>query len=70
MHPTDLDRLGVRSGERVNVTSTRTTVVLAVAADPGVPRGTVSVPLNQPDFAAGALIDASAVVTDVRVETR
>lgn len=70
MNPTDLERLGVADGDRVNVTSTRTTLVLPVAADEGVPRGIATMPYNQPDLAAGALIDGSAMVTDVRVETR
>jgi len=70
MNPTDIERLGVAEGDRVNVTSTRTTLVLAVVADEGVPRGTASVPFNQPGTATGALIDAASPVTDVRVETR
>ncbi|MDG2111427.1 MAG: NADH-quinone oxidoreductase subunit NuoG [Actinomycetota bacterium] len=70
MNPTDLERLGVAEGDRVNVTSTRTTVVLQVLGDEGVPRGVVTMPYNQPNLAAGALIDSSTMVTDVRVETR
>lgn len=70
MNATDLERLGVGDGDRVNVTSTRTTVVMEVAADDSVPRGTASVPFQHPDLDVGALIDATSLVTDVRVETR
>jgi hypothetical protein len=34
-----------------------------------VPRGAAVIVVNQPDVSATDLIDATAVVTDVRVET-
>jgi anaerobic selenocysteine-containing dehydrogenase len=68
-NPYDLDRLGVTTGDRVRVTSSRTSLTLQVAADPGVPRGSVALPFNLPGEGAGDLIDGSQPVTDLRVET-
>jgi NADH-quinone oxidoreductase subunit G len=68
-NPYDLDRLGVTTGGQVRVTSSRASMVLTVCADAGVPRGSASITFNQPGEGAADLIDATAPVTDVRVET-
>jgi NADH-quinone oxidoreductase subunit G len=75
-NPYDLDRLGVTTGGQVRLRSPRADLVVEVSADPGVPRGTVAVPFNVPAAgdtgaanAVAALIDAGAVVNDVRVES-
>ena len=69
VNPADLDRLGLTSGARVRVTSSRTSLVLVAEADLGVPRGTAALSFNQPGQGAADLIDATSAVTDVRVET-
>ncbi|HEX4906738.1 MAG TPA: molybdopterin dinucleotide binding domain-containing protein, partial [Acidimicrobiales bacterium] len=69
VNPTDLERLGVRSGGDVRVTGSRTTLTMPVVADTGVPRGTARLVWNQPGDGASELIDSSSAVTDVRVET-
>ena len=70
-NPSDLDRLGMGQGGRVRVRSNRASFVVDALPDPGVPRGSLSLPFNAADDGAGAgeLIDATAAVTDVRVET-
>jgi NADH-quinone oxidoreductase subunit G len=69
LHPYDFDRLGVAEGDTVAVTSARATLHLPVRRDARIARGVAWVPFNQPDAAASALIDATAPVTDVRVES-
>jgi NADH-quinone oxidoreductase subunit G len=68
-NPYDLDRLGVGTGDRVRVTSSHTSLTLEVAADAGVPRGSVALPFNLPGEGAADLIDGTQPVTDLRVET-
>ncbi len=73
-NPSDLARLGIAPGERVRVTSPRGQVTLSAEGDAGVPKGVLVVDFNlaEPDGApnaAAALIDASGVVNDVRLET-
>ncbi|HEX2043307.1 MAG TPA: NADH-quinone oxidoreductase subunit NuoG [Acidimicrobiales bacterium] len=68
-NPYDLSRLGIRPGDLVRVASARAALVLEAAADAGVPRGSASVEFNQPGEGAAELIDATQLVTDVRVET-
>jgi predicted molibdopterin-dependent oxidoreductase YjgC len=73
-NPSEFARLGVESGERVRISSAQGKVVLEAAADDGVPKGVLVVEFNLPEpggaaNAAGALIDATAVVNDVRLET-
>ena len=70
-NPSDLDRLGMGNGGRVRVRSNRASFVVDAIPDPGVPRGSLSLPFNAAEdgVGAGELIDAGAVVTDVRVET-
>jgi NADH-quinone oxidoreductase subunit G len=69
VNPGDLDRLGVTSGGQVRVTSSRTSLNLGVVADERVPRGVAALAFNQLGAAAGELIDVTAPITDVRVET-
>nr|MDQ3384961.1 molybdopterin-dependent oxidoreductase [Actinomycetota bacterium] len=69
VNPADLHRLGLTSGARIRLTSSRTSLVMVAEADLGVPRGTVALPFNQVGQFAADLIDATAAVTDVRLET-
>lgn len=69
VHSRDLERLGVRNGDSVNVVGARTSVVLPVVADDAVMRGCVWSPFNQTGADVRLLIDLTASVTDVRVET-
>ncbi|WP_305792531.1 molybdopterin dinucleotide binding domain-containing protein, partial [Salmonella enterica] len=69
VHPSDLERLGLTSGARVRVTSSRTSLVLVTEADAGVPARTAVLTFNQPGPGAADLIDATGLVTDVRIET-
>jgi NADH-quinone oxidoreductase subunit G len=68
-NPADLGRLGVKTGDRIRVTSARTSLVLDVVADPHVLRGSAVLVFNAPGEGAAELIDASQPVTDVRIET-
>jgi NADH-quinone oxidoreductase subunit G len=65
----DLERLGVAPGGSVKVSSSRGSVVVDAHVDPSVPRGTahLHVNVNGPDPAE--LIDTSAPVTDIRIES-
>jgi len=72
----------VGTGDQVRVRSARSALVLRAASDPGVPRGTVAVDFNLSvpavdtegvataavTNAAATLIDATALVNDVRLE--
>ncbi len=69
INPYDFDRLGVAAGDQVRLHSSRADLRAEIAADPGLPRGAASVYFNQSDLDAGSLIDSTAPVTDVRVET-
>jgi NADH-quinone oxidoreductase subunit G len=69
VNPYDFDRLGVRDGDDVRVSSPRATLVAEITADAGVPRGTGAMVFDQPDLCVADLIDASTVITDIRVET-
>jgi NADH-quinone oxidoreductase subunit G len=71
VHPLDLDAIGVAAGSDVKLVGARATVVLPIGPDARVPRGSVWAPFNH-SAPAGArvedLIDATAPVTDVRIE--
>jgi NADH-quinone oxidoreductase subunit G len=69
MHPGELERIGVVTGDRVRISSTRTGLTMEVEADAGVPRGAAAVVFNLVGQGAGDLIDATTTITDVRVET-
>jgi len=69
-NPSDLDRLGMGKGGQVRVRSNRANFLVDAEPDAGVPRGSLSLAFNSGGGeGAGELIDAAAVVTDVRVET-
>jgi anaerobic selenocysteine-containing dehydrogenase len=73
-NPYDLDRLGLVTGDQVRVRSPRGSLVLPAAADDQVPRGVLALAFNVPAGegpanAVAALIDATAVVNDVRLES-
>ena len=69
-NPADLDRLGVGAGDRVKVSSARGSLTLADHARRQRARSAPSPwRCGQGDPSPTVLIDASAAVTDVRVET-
>ncbi len=68
VNPFELERLGVTSGQTVHLSSPRGAVTVAAVADRAVPRGTASLAFNLSSPGAADLIDASAVVTEVRLE--
>jgi NADH-quinone oxidoreductase subunit G len=68
LHPLDIERVGAHAGDDVKVTSSRGSLVFEVVADDAVVRGTAWVPFRQPGPNVGELIDASASITDVRIE--
>jgi len=68
-NPADLGRMGVTTGDRVRVSSSRTSLVLDVAADPHVLRGSAVLAFNARGEGAAELIDITQPVTDLRVET-
>jgi anaerobic selenocysteine-containing dehydrogenase len=70
LNPADLDRLGVASGDRVKVTSSRASLVLEATARADVPKGIAALVFDQADGVAAKLLDPGATVTDVRVETQ
>jgi hypothetical protein len=61
--------MGVKTGDRVRVSSSRKSLLLDVAADPHVLRGSAVLAFNAPGDGAADLIDAGQPVTDLRVET-
>jgi formate dehydrogenase major subunit/formate dehydrogenase alpha subunit len=70
VNPHDLERLGLKSGARVRLVSSRTTVEVPVTAWTGVPRGSISITFNQPGTVSAAdIVDVSQPVTDLRLET-
>jgi NADH-quinone oxidoreductase subunit G len=68
LHPHDFDRLGIEAGATVTLTAARGAIKLPAVPDAGVPRGSAAVLVNQPGPTVGTLVDATAPVTDVRVE--
>jgi len=70
LNPADLDRLGIASGDRVRVTSERGSLTIDVVADSGVPKNVAALVLDQAGGAAGQLLTAGSLVTDIRVETQ
>ena len=67
LNPYDYDRLGGAS--KVSVRSGRATLVLAMHADAGVPRGAAAIVINQSDGDVTRLVDINAAVTELRIET-
>jgi len=70
VNPSDLARLGVASGGEVRVATARTTANLAVVGDARVPVGVAALTFEANGDGAALLVDATAPVVDVRVETR
>ena len=66
LHPHDFDRLGVAAGTVVTATSSKGSVSLPVQPDDRIGRGAAVVTLHQPGPTVGALIDATARVTEIR----
>ena len=69
VHPLDIARIGSAVGADVKVSTPKATIVLSLATDDSVQRGTAWVPFNQSGANVGELIDAAAAVTDVRIES-
>jgi formylmethanofuran dehydrogenase subunit D len=69
LNPLDLARVGAVAGREVKVIGVKGTIVLAVRPDPTVLRGTAWVPFDQPGANIGDLIDCTAPIVDVRIET-
>jgi hypothetical protein len=67
LHPHDFDRLGVAPGALVTATSSKGSASLPVQPDPSVARGAAAVRFHQEGANAGALIDATARVTEIRL---
>ncbi|MYA74957.1 MAG: molybdopterin-dependent oxidoreductase [Acidimicrobiaceae bacterium] len=68
LNPVDFDKIGVQEGTVVRVESARGHLDMPVQVDVGVPVGSAAVPWRTLGADCRPLIDASAVVTDVRVE--
>ncbi len=69
VHSLDVARVGSAIGASVKVSTPKATIVLPLAADDSVQRGTAWIPFNQSGANPGDLIDAAAIVTDVRIES-
>ena len=68
LHPLDIDRLGVAAGEEVRIVGDRGTVVLPVMRRRRVPAGVAAGAVQRPRDVSGRIVDATAPVTDVRIE--
>ncbi|MGH9186552.1 MAG: molybdopterin oxidoreductase family protein, partial [Acidimicrobiales bacterium] len=68
-NPADVDRIGVSDGGRVKATSSRGSATVEVVRDPGVPKGVAAIYVNQEGPNPTEFIDASAPVTEIRLET-
>jgi NADH-quinone oxidoreductase subunit G len=66
---TDANRLGATNGMHLKVSNAKGSLTVPAAVDAGVPKGVARIAFNQPGISAGTLIDATALVTDVTVET-
>ncbi len=69
VHPQDRDRIGVVDGGAVRVTSARGQLDLVVRGDVAIAAGTAVLAWNLPDRGANALVDATSLITDLRVES-
>ena len=69
VNPTVLAELGLASGERVRLTSSRGSLVVAADANFDVPAGSAVLAWNVPGARAGELIDASRSFIEVRIDT-
>jgi anaerobic selenocysteine-containing dehydrogenase len=69
INPSDAGRLGVAAGDEVKVTSARASQTIPVEPDPGVPVGVCRLDFTADGAGPALLIDATAPVTDLRVES-
>jgi NADH-quinone oxidoreductase subunit G len=69
VHPGVLAGIGAANGEPVSVRSSNGALTLPAVGDAGLPSGTAVLPWNLPGAHASDLIDASASVTEVLVES-
>jgi anaerobic selenocysteine-containing dehydrogenase len=69
VNPTDASRLGVESGAQVKATSARGSQTLKIEPDAAVPVGVCRLDFTGDGQGAALLIDSSAPVTDLRVES-
>ena len=69
VHPQDRDRLGVEDGAEVRVTTAKGSITVALQADSATALGTAFLGLNLANPGATDLIDVTAPVTDLRVES-
>jgi formylmethanofuran dehydrogenase subunit D len=67
LNPYDYDRLA--PGTSVKVFTERASVVVPAISNPSIARGVAWMAFNQPDVSVSSLIDSTATVTDVQVET-
>jgi anaerobic selenocysteine-containing dehydrogenase len=68
VHPLDLARLASVAGDRVSVTSPHGAIVVPVATDEKVSRGTALMAFNLTGADPRELLDIDADVTDVKIE--
>jgi NADH-quinone oxidoreductase subunit G len=68
VHPLDLDRIGVGDGTEVRIVAPKGTVVVPIAGDAAVPRGSLLVPFNVAGAPIADILDVTAAAIDVRVE--
>jgi NADH-quinone oxidoreductase subunit G len=68
LNPRDIERITASVGKDVKVSTTKKSVLLTLRADTSVLQGTAWVPFNQAGTDIRELLEADAVVTDVRVE--
>ncbi|MBV8950196.1 MAG: NADH-quinone oxidoreductase subunit NuoG [Actinobacteria bacterium] len=69
VNPGDRDRIGVHDGENVRATTGRGSLVLPLRGDATTPTGVAFVWFTQSGPGPADLIDATAPVTDLRLET-
>ena len=68
LNPRDIERITGTIGKDVKVSTTNKSVLLSLRADAAVLQGTAWVPFNQAGTDIRELLEADALVTDVRVE--
>lgn len=69
VNPQEISRIGVADGDQVRVTTSRGAQTLALTGDATLPLGVAVMTFNLPGVGVGDLVDATGVVTDLRVET-
>jgi anaerobic selenocysteine-containing dehydrogenase len=69
VNPYDLARLGVEDGATVKVTSARAAAHYDVSSSTAVPKGAAVLAVNQASNDPSLLVDATAAITEIRVET-